>query len=488
VAVSAAPDDQPPADSPLVRLPDKTDRPAPSVHPNNTPSAAPQHRLVRVQVPAKPVASTAADNPTASFAATKPVDHPINPSPMAAGKLATSHLPTGGATGSASQEAGTGTSPHHHPHVDPTQIVARAPTIYRNRFAPDRSRIARAHGGSAATEAAVDAALRWLAANQHADGRWDASQYSAGQERAVLGRNRQNAGLQADTGMTGLALLAFLGAGQTHMTGNHQKTVRRGLDYLISVQSGDGSLAGAANLYAGMYCHAMATFAVSEAFAMTGDPRLEQVVRRAVHFSLQAQNPMTGGWRYLPGDPGDTSQLGWQAMAVKSAELAGLTVSQQTWLAVERFLDSVAAGPRGGLASYRPRSAPSRTMTAEALACRRLLTSRYAPSSEQEAIVYLLEEPPGTGRPNFYYWYYATLALFQVQGEPWERWNEALKRALVSSQRTSGRAAGSWDPNTVWGGYGGRVYCTAMAALSLEVYYRYLPVYAEAARHNRRLR
>jgi hypothetical protein len=366
--------------------------------------------------------------------------------------------------------------------------MKRAPAIYRNRFALDRSRIARAHGGSAATEAAVDAALRWLVANQNRDGHWDADRHGAGQERAVLGRYRESAGLRADTGMTGLALLAFLGAGQTHMTGNHQKTVRRGLDYLISVQAGDGNLAGPANLYARMYCHAMATFAVSEAFAMTGDPRLEQVVRRAVRFSLTAQNPMTGGWRYLPGDPGDTSQLGWQAMALKSAELAGIAVPQPTWLAVERFLDSVAAGPRGGLASYRPRSAPSRTMTAEALACRRLLTSRYSPSSEQEATDYLLEEPPGTGRPNFYYWYYATLAMFQIQGQPWQRWNEALKTTLVSSQRTRGAEAGSWDTNTVWGGYGGRVYCTAMATLSLEVYYRYLPVYAEAARHNRQLR
>ena len=98
----------------------------------------------------------------------------------------------------------------------------------------------------------------------------------------------------------------------------------------------------------------------------------------------------------------------------------------------------------------------------------------------QEAVAYLLEETPQGGPINLYYWYYATLALFQLQGDAWEAWNAALQTRLLAAQETSGTQAGSWPTDTVWGGYGGRVYSTAMAALCLEVYYRYLPLYATA--------
>ena len=96
-----------------------------------------------------------------------------------------------------------------------------------------------------------------------------------------------------------------------------------------------------------------------------------------------------------------------------------------------------------------------------------------------EAGDYVLGELPGDGKPNYYYWYYATLATYQLQGEHWRRWNDALQRTLLDSQETAGAAAGSWSPESVWGGYGGRVYTTALAALCLEVYYRYLPLYVE---------
>jgi hypothetical protein len=94
-------------------------------------------------------------------------------------------------------------------------------------------------------------------------------------------------------------------------------------------------------------------------------------------------------------------------------------------------------------------------------------------------VEYVLEHPPHwDDRPNTYYWYYATLALFQHQGDAWTRWNDALKQVLLANQRTSGPAAGSWDPHDNWSRIGGRVYQTALCTLCLEVYYRYLPMYA----------
>jgi hypothetical protein len=93
----------------------------------------------------------------------------------------------------------------------------------------------------------------------------------------------------------------------------------------------------------------------------------------------------------------------------------------------------------------------------------------------------LLEELPGQEETNLYYWYYGTLAMYQLQGDHWELWNKALQKSLLRTQRSDGDLAGSWDPDPVWGAYGGRVYATAMSALCLEVYYRYLPLYLETA-------
>jgi hypothetical protein len=218
---------------------------------------------------------------------------------------------------------------------------------------------------------------------------------------------------------------------------------------------------------------------------MTGDRRLEPAVTRAVQYCLAAQHPTSGGWRYRPGDTGDTSQLGWQLMALASAEQAGIHVPLQTWGRIDRFLHSVRRGNYGGLASYRPDSPASTSMTAEALYCRLLLADvvgdRIDESAAHEASDQLLAALPDAERINLYYWYYATLALHHQHprnertAADWNAWNDALTKTLVSTQVSGGNDAGSWDTNTVWGGYGGRVYTTAMAAMCLEVYYRYAP-------------
>ena len=350
------------------------------------------------------------------------------------------------------------------------------PERYRARVAPNRDEILLRNGGGPQTEAAVDAALRWLAANQQADGRWDSSLHDGGRETKTLGHDRHGAGAEADSAITGLAILAFLAAGHTHLDGEFQEHVRRGLEYLLRIQAADGDLGGRARLFARMYCHGMATLALSEAYAMTRDERLRPYVERAVRFTVRAQDATSGGWRYQPGDPGDMSQFGWQLMALQSADLAGIPIRSQVRAGMIRFLNSVAAGPHRGLASYRPGARPSRTMTAEALVCRLFLRNRLDAPAEAEAIAFLMHETPRSGPMNLYYWYYATLALFQTGGPAWDAWNQALQERLLGAQETVGAAAGSWSPRTVWGGYGGRVYSTALATLCLEVYYRYLPV------------
>jgi hypothetical protein len=353
------------------------------------------------------------------------------------------------------------------------------PDLYKLRVMPNRSGVAQQHGATPESEKAVQIALPWLANNQADDGRWDPNEHGGGRELSVQGRNRQNAGSKADTGITGLALLAFLAGGHTHQRGPYAENMRAGLEYLLRIQSPDGNLGGKGQAFEFMYCHAMAACALSEAYGMTHDPRLEKPVRRAIGFTVASQDPRGGGWRYRPGDPGDTSQLGWQLMALKSADLAGIPMPASTRSGIVRYLRSVCSGKQGGLASYRPGEAPSRSMSAEALVCWQFLGLPREHPACNETGDYLLAELPGSGSANDYYWYYATMAMYQLQGDYWQQWNEALQATLLDRQVKNGPLAGSWNTNTLWGSYGGRVYTTAIATLALEVYYRFLPLYAE---------
>lgn len=355
------------------------------------------------------------------------------------------------------------------------------PTSLAERVKPDRLQSVIEHGGSVETEQAVGRALEWLKMAQAADGRWDADRWGAGREMSVLGHNRNGAGGDADTGITALALLTFLGAGHTHLEGSYQNEVARGLVFLIRSQDTRGCLAGDASFYARTYCHSMATFALAEAYALTKDKRLEPYVVRGVEHLLAAENKSVGGWRYYDDgrDQGDVSQLGWVIMALRSAELSGVAVPDETWIRIDGFLARVARGRHGGLAAYQVRTDWSRSMTAEAMYCRQVLGRPLEGAAQAEALDALMTELPGDDLTNYYYWYYAALALHHAQGDSsaarhtWNRWNERMKRELVAAQVTDGSNVGSWSPNTVWGGYGGRVYTTAMAAMCLEVYYRY---------------
>lgn len=378
--------------------------------------------------------------------------------------------------------------------ADPVEALAvaaspLAPSAYNQRGARQRRQLSADQGGSQETLDAVAAGVDWLARSQRADGAWDARAWGAGRETRTLGEDRQNAGAHAETGLTGLALLAMGGAGHTHLDGPYRDTVTRGLQFLLDQQADNGSLAGDASLYAQTYCHSMATFALAEAMAVTNDDRLRPAVRAAVRYLEAAQNPAGGSWRYRPGERGDMSQMGWAVMALRSAEIAGIPVAPASWNRCERFVESVRTGQHGGLACYQPQRPTSPTMTAEAMYCRQILGfSRGRSAAADEAVANLLTSLPGkrrrsSARPvvDLYYWYYATLALHHHRSHgpradsAWSEWNDAMQRAVLPHQVASGPLSGSWAPDTKWGGYGGRVYSTALATMCLEVYYRYDP-------------
>ena len=381
-------------------------------------------------------------------------------------------------------------SPAEPVTTEPAIAIRRAdgqplPQVYSLRSAENRMQTVIQRGGSPETEQAVAKALKWLAANQSKDGRWNPRKLGGGREDRVLGHDREGAGTNSDSGITSLAVLAFLANGHTHLEGPYQHVVQNGLEYIVSQQDSNGDLAGAAKLFARMYCHSMSLLAISEAHAMTGDRRLAVPVQRGVNFSLKAQNPRDGGWRYQPGDEGDMSQFGWQVLALHSAQVGGIDVPRSSKDKMVQFLDACCISPNKGVAAYRPGQGPNTTMTAEALVCRNLLGQRLSRLTIQEAHQRIGKSLPTPERVNMYYWYYGTLAMYISGGEAWEQWNQQMKHTLLTLQATSGANEGSWEPNGLWAGYGGRAYSTAMAALTLEVYYRYLPVY-DVANRNRR--
>jgi hypothetical protein len=371
------------------------------------------------------------------------------------------------------------------------------PPIYEGRNLAKRRETARRYGGTDASEKSVELSLRWLAAHQNPAGYWDADGFDAhcppgdrcsGHAGLIRiddeGVDRLNAGQHADTGVTALALLAFLGAGYTHEEGQYADQVDRTIRWLIRQQREDGFLGGQATHFEQMYCHAMATYALAEAYGMqsdlSSDARLREPLVRAVAYIVENQNP-DGGWRYVKGQSSDMSIFGWQLMALKSAEIAGLSIPESTKVNMVRFLKERSLGQNKGLAGYRfvggQPLPPTDSMTAEALFCKQMLGISRTNQASLEAVGFIMQRVPRSSTHNLYFWYYGTLAMYQYGGTAWREWNEALRETLIAEQRTRGHLAGSWDPKAPWGPYGGRVFSTALSTLCLEVYYRFLPLY-----------
>ena len=171
-----------------------------------------------------------------------------------------------------------------------------------------RSEMVKKEGGTTLTEAAVARGLRWLASVQNQDGSWSLLKYENS-------RRRNNRG---DARGTSLALLPFLGAGQTHEYGRYKENVAKGLAWLIQNQKNDGDLRINATESNGIYAHAQATIVLCETLAMTGDEQFREPAQKAIEF-IQRWQHREGGWRYRPRSAGDTSIHGWQMMALQSA-------------------------------------------------------------------------------------------------------------------------------------------------------------------------
>ena len=350
----------------------------------------------------------------------------------------------------------------------------------------------KAMGGGKATEGAVDLGLEWLKNHQDPEGFWDCDGFMA---QCKLNQCDGAGYALYDPGVSGLALLAFLGAGETHKHGRYKKVVKNGLKYLKQIQDPEGCF-GPRTTNHFTYNHAIGALAMAEAYALTASPLFKQSAQQAIDFIHKAQNPYLA-WRYgvRPGD-NDTSVTGWMVMALKSAKAAKLRVDQTGFDGVMAWMEK-ATEPEYGRVGYTSRGTPparpqdlmdkfpsdkSESLTAVGILSRIFCgddprKSEMVGKGTDLCLKTLPVWDDASGSIDMYYWYYGTLAIFQVGGESWKKWNVAIQGAIIDQQRKEGDEKGSWDPIGPWGRDGGRVYSTAVCVMCMEVYYRYARVF-----------
>ena len=370
-------------------------------------------------------------------------------------------------------------------------------------------------GGSHETETAVLLGLNWLSRHQNEDGSWSAKGYveRCGQLEKYKGNCKPH-GVHAsikdefDEGLTGLVLLAFLGAGYTHTSRdtydgiNFGDVVRQGLHYLFSSQDRDGCV-GPRTGDAYLYNHTIAALALMEAYGISGSNKIKDPAERAFRFLVEAQ--IDGeGWGNVKGDY--ASNMGVTSLAImtaKAAQLSGLKLDfGEIYDGPSAWLNEVSfkGGPKDNrrwMAGYQApnesqpsikgvndKTDPHPGMTAAAALCRVLIDQNKKDEKVVDAVEVLSEDLPEWKRNaiDYHYWHVGSLFLYQFdgpEGPKWRAWNRAMVEALVKNQNRRRRddKYGSWVPMGPWSNVGGRVYATAINTLTLEVYYRYASVF-----------
>lgn len=370
--------------------------------------------------------------------------------------------------------------------------------LYSERTRADRETWIGEVGGTPESELGVAGGLDWLARHQAEDGHWGPD--CLGPEGLCCERQHPCSGNggKFEAALTGLAVLAFQAGGNYDFNGRpYSDHVRRGLDWLVARQGPNGEIVGSLNqidpqrravTYESryMYEHAIATFALAESCAVAraaqrhADERYLNAALKAVQF-IENQQHDDGGWRYSPikFEPSDASVSGWVMLALKTAIEADLPVDKQVLSRMVAFFKTLES-PTTGRTRYQLNVYGTDALTGVGMMVDEFV--RKQPNSEliELAAPYLADEAKrhwGEGRDggsDFYLWYNCTLAMFQAGGDPWKEWNDVVRNHIISLQlHGSDCVRGSWEPQSHWGAAGGRIYTTALAVLTLEVYYRF---------------
>jgi len=360
---------------------------------------------------------------------------------------------------------------------------------FGSRSSDMKKKLLREYGGNSSSESAVNKALRWIALHQMPNGGWTFQHTLVC--RGACGNPGDAKHAKTLNAATALALLPFLGAGQTHLAGEYKETVRRGLLFLA--QNGKSKNFGGMQMLdftepgGTLYSHGLVAILLCEAYAMTEDPALMVPAQQALNFTYYAQNPSDGGWRYSPrsAQQSDTSVTGWLVMAMKSGYMGHLNVPPDAVKGSIKFLDRVGSN-NGSLYGYTDKitSISGRGgCTAIGLLCRMYTGWDKTHPGIQQGVKNLMKI--GVDKKDIYYNYYAAQVLRHYGGPDWDKFNVELRDWLVAAQETKAGANGSWhfqDSKSHRGPIeGGRLASTAFATMILEVYYRHMPLYANDA-------
>ena len=304
---------------------------------------------------------------------------------------------------------------------------------------------------------ALGRGLAYLAATQKKDGSWSTETSGGG---------------SACLGLMGLAVTAFLADGNLPDEGRYTDNVRRGLDFIVKGAQPDGLLTLRRN-GAEMYEHGLGMLALAEAYGMTDDPSLRDVLDRAVKLSVRCQGPR-GGWGYtaVPSTV-DLSLAVMQLMGLRAARNAGMYVPQDT---IERALKYIEScyDPKAGAFGYSGPGA-SFTMTSSGVtslqACGKLTVND---ERVRRGLEFLLQgnEEFAPRKSGWYYYgvYYLSQAVFQAGGKYWKTIYPKVANDLIAAQAEDGSWSGSGS---------GRTMGTSIAVITLSIPNRYLPIFIQ---------
>ncbi len=354
---------------------------------------------------------------------------------------------------------------------------------------PSKQALMDLFGGTTESEQAVLMGLRWLSRHQAENGSWSLQNYNRASSKCNCKTQFESEVDDNNVAATAFGLLPFLGAGVTSESapeypselGDYKEVVSKGLEFLKTQQKESGQLPG------GMYAHAFGTIALCEAYALTKDRNIQTAAQKGVRYLVNAQHGGTGGWGYGPKQEGDTSVLGWVFLAIRSGQLAKMNVPTRVRDKAGSFLNSTASGPTphaGSQYSYRPGQPAKPSTSAAGLLSRQYLgwkSDRPELVAGAEHLMKFLPPEHGTKVGAAYTNYYATQVLHHLEGKNWDWWNHRMREHLLRVQEKEGHQKGSFSPEGCdHGKRGGRLYATSLSLLTLEVYYRHLPLYGEA--------